>query len=120
MPRVCSTSGNDTPAACTSTTTPAPGLSACEASGAGSSTSSSDSSGPDSRTIWTAFTGGIMSSRPALCGLDGLCSDALPAEVQLVAVTRAGDRPQLMLAGDRVRRRERLVRAVVEDDHAAV
>jgi hypothetical protein len=37
-PRVCSSSGNDTPAACTSTSTPAPGVSGCEASGSGSST----------------------------------------------------------------------------------
>ncbi len=38
-PRVCSTSGNDTPAACTSTTTPLPGVIMCEASGSGTSTS---------------------------------------------------------------------------------
>ena len=36
-PRVWRTSGKDTPAACTSTTTPSPGVSGCEPSGSGSS-----------------------------------------------------------------------------------
>src|SRR4051812_43664478 len=56
-PRVCSTSGNDTPAACTSTTTPLPGVSMCDASGSGTSTTASAESGPSRLVIWTAFTG---------------------------------------------------------------
>ena len=54
-PRVCNSSGKDTPAAWTSTTTPDPGVSMCEASGSGNSTSASALSGPDSSTIWTAL-----------------------------------------------------------------
>ncbi len=56
-PRVCSSSGNETPAACTSTTTPLPGVSGCEASGSGSSASASAERGPLSSVIWTARMG---------------------------------------------------------------
>ena len=54
-PRVCSTSGKETPAASTSTSTPDPGESMCEASGSGTSTTSSAESGPVRSTICTAF-----------------------------------------------------------------
>ena len=53
-PRVCSTSGNDTPAAWTSITTPLPGVSMCDGSGSGRSTSFSALAGPESSTIWRA------------------------------------------------------------------
>ena len=54
-PRVCSTSGNDTPAACTSTTTPPRrACSGCAGSGSGSSTSAARVSGPVSSAIWIA------------------------------------------------------------------
>ena len=56
-PRVCSTSGNDTPAARTSTSTPLPGVSIVVASGSGTSTSFSASSGPLSSVIWIARKG---------------------------------------------------------------
>jgi hypothetical protein len=56
-PRVCSSSGNDTPAACTSTTTPLPGVSMCDASGSGSSAWASAERGPLSSVIWTARMG---------------------------------------------------------------
>src|SRR5689334_7218844 len=57
MPRVCSTSGNDTPAACTSTSTPLPGDMKCEGSGSGMSTSRSAVSGPLRSVICIALTG---------------------------------------------------------------
>ncbi len=60
---VCSSSGKETPAACTSISTPSPGVSMCEASGSGSSTSASALSGPVSSTIWMALMAGIMSER---------------------------------------------------------
>src|SRR5687767_7294249 len=53
-PRVWSTSGNDTPAACTSTTTPLPGVSGCEGSGSGRSVSDRADSGPVRSTICRA------------------------------------------------------------------
>src|SRR3954469_12319954 len=53
-PRVCSTSGKDTPAACTSISTPLPGVSGCEASGSGRSASFRADSGPLRSTIWRA------------------------------------------------------------------
>ena len=65
MPRLCRSSGKETPAAWTSTSTPSPGVSMCEASGSGSSTSCSALSGPVSWVIWIALIGGIMSERPA-------------------------------------------------------
>ena len=54
-PRVWSTSGNDTPAARTSTSTPWPGVDGCDASGSATSTTRSASRGPLSSTIWTAL-----------------------------------------------------------------
>src|SRR6266404_5371414 len=54
-PRVCSTSGKETPAACTSITTPAPGVSMCDGSGSSMSTARNALSGPVSSTIWMAF-----------------------------------------------------------------
>ncbi len=56
-PRVCSSSGNETPAACTSTTTPRPGVSMCDGSGSGSSASASAERGPLSSVICTPRTG---------------------------------------------------------------
>src|SRR4051812_45808741 len=56
-PRVCSTSGNDTPAAWTSMTTPLPGVSMCDAEGSSASTSSRALSGPVSCVIWMARIG---------------------------------------------------------------
>src|SRR3954467_2212577 len=53
-PRVCSTSGNETPAAWTSITTPLPGVSGCDGSGSGRSASVSADSGPLRSVIWTA------------------------------------------------------------------
>src|SRR3954452_11720008 len=53
-PRVCSTSGNETPAECTSTTTPLPGVTMCDGSGSGMSTSSRAPSGPFRFVIWIA------------------------------------------------------------------
>src|SRR5688572_19158410 len=53
-PRVWSTSGNDTPAAWTSTTTPLPGVSGCEGSGSGRSVSDRADSGPVRSTICRA------------------------------------------------------------------
>ena len=53
-PRVWSTSGNETPAACTSTTTPLPGVSMCEGSGSGTSASANAELGPVRSTICTA------------------------------------------------------------------
>jgi hypothetical protein len=57
-PRVWSTSGNETPALCTSTTTPLPGVSMWDGGGSGSSTTRSARSGPLNSTIWTARIGG--------------------------------------------------------------
>src|SRR3954469_3954866 len=54
-PRLWSTSGNETPAASTSTTTPPSGASMCSGPGSGTSTSFR-LEGPDSSTIWTART----------------------------------------------------------------
>ena len=56
-PRVCSSSGKETPAACTSTTTPRPGVMKWDGSGSGSSTSRSASRGPVSSAIWIALMG---------------------------------------------------------------
>ena len=56
-PRVCRSSGNETPAASTSISTPQPGVSMCEASGSGSSARASARSGPSRLTICTARTG---------------------------------------------------------------
>ena len=53
-PRVCSTSGNETPAAWTSTRTPLPGVIGCDGSGSGTSTSRRAVSGPVSSTICCA------------------------------------------------------------------
>ncbi len=50
-PRVWSSSGNETPAAWTSTTTPDPGVSMCDASGSGISAIASAVSGPVSSVI---------------------------------------------------------------------
>src|SRR4051794_14450825 len=60
-PRVWSTSGNDTPAACTSTSTPSPGVSMCDASGSGTSASCSAESGPVRSVIWRARIDGTLS-----------------------------------------------------------
>ena len=57
-PRVCRTSGNETPAASTSTSTPLPGVSMWEASGSGTSASRSAVSGPVRSAIWIALIGG--------------------------------------------------------------
>src|SRR3954447_21160957 len=54
-PRVCSSSGKETPAASTSTSTPLPGVSMCDASGSGTSTSRRADRGPLRSTIWIAF-----------------------------------------------------------------
>src|SRR4051812_43255998 len=64
-PRVCSSSGNETPALSTSMTTPEPGVSGCEGSGSGRSAISSALSGPSRLTIWMAFTRGTLSLRRA-------------------------------------------------------
>ena len=55
-PRVWSTSGNETPAACTSTTTARSPESMCAASGSGRSTTLSASAGPSRSVICTART----------------------------------------------------------------
>src|SRR3954453_17560265 len=60
-PRVCSTSGKETPAARTSTTTPAPGVRSCDASGSGRSAARSAASGPSKLTICTARIGPTVS-----------------------------------------------------------
>src|SRR3954447_13086372 len=57
-PRVWSTSGNDKPAAWTSTRTPAPGVSRCDGPGSGTSASDSAEAGPLSSVIWIARMGG--------------------------------------------------------------
>ena len=57
-PRVCSTSGNETPAAWTSTTHAAARRHRVRRLGLGESTSFSAESGPVSSTIWTARMGG--------------------------------------------------------------
>src|SRR3954447_25753500 len=54
-PRVWSTSGNETPAAWTSTTTPRPGVSRWDGSGSGASASSRASSGPLRLAMWMAL-----------------------------------------------------------------
>ena len=54
-PRVCSNSGNETPAACTSTSTPLPGVIGCDASGSGRSASWSAEAGPVSSVICMAL-----------------------------------------------------------------
>src|SRR5262245_46062946 len=70
-PRVWSTSGNETPAACTSTTTPPSGAIMCAGPGSGRSTSLSAESGPVSSAIWIALIGGNLVGRAgrALRGL---------------------------------------------------
>src|SRR5947209_10754808 len=100
-PRVCRTSGNETPAACTSTTTPRPGVSMCVGSGSGTSTSSSARSGPSRFTIWTARTArDPMSARRCLLPARA-CEDATTdpecaaADVQAVGVLRQRDVPEL-------------------------
>ena len=50
-PRVCSTSGNATPAACTSISTPAPGVNGWSASGSGRSAIDNADRGPLSSVI---------------------------------------------------------------------
>src|SRR3712207_3305371 len=57
-PRVCSSSGYDTPAAWTSTTTPAPGVIGWDGPGSGSSAGRSAPAGPLSSAIWRAFMAG--------------------------------------------------------------
>src|SRR4051794_21082409 len=54
-PRVWSTSGKATPAACTSITTPEPGVSGCSAGGSGRSATDRADPGPLSSGIWSAF-----------------------------------------------------------------
>src|SRR5215210_3300390 len=66
-PRVCSTSGNDTPAACTSITTPLPGVSGCDGSGSGRSTCSRADSGPVRSAICTARMARERTSRGRTC-----------------------------------------------------
>src|SRR4051794_2930526 len=86
-PRVWSTSGNETPAACTSTTTPAPGVSRCDASGSGTSASRSALSGPVRSTIW-------MARMPRAYGAGlGLARAAAPAAAAAARRTGAADRP---------------------------
>src|SRR4051812_24977586 len=60
-PRVWSTSGNETPAACTSTSTPSPGVSMWDGSGSGMSTSFRAPSGPLRSTIWIARMAAFLS-----------------------------------------------------------
>src|SRR4051794_38284098 len=62
-PRVWRSSGNDTPAACTSTTTPRPGVIGCDGFGSGSSTSFSAPGGPLRSTIWIALTARTLHDR---------------------------------------------------------
>src|SRR5439155_10475515 len=86
MPRVWSSSGNDAPAACTSTITSLPGKSWCEASGSGSSTSFRPVSGPLSSTICTAFILNLpaplaaprFGGGHAIAHLPGASSDSTP------------------------------------------
>src|SRR3954470_1617467 len=84
-PRVCSTSGNDTPAACTSTSTPLPGVSMCDGSGSGRSASFNALAGPERSTIWRARmaatsiapAGTSCMTTPRLCLLAGTAALAL-------------------------------------------
>src|ERR1700759_263450 len=61
-PRVCSSSGKETPADLTSTTIPLPGVIGCSWDGSGTSASFSAVAGPERSVIWTArICAGILS-----------------------------------------------------------
>src|SRR5689334_12892616 len=87
-PRVCSTSGKETPAARTSITTPSP-------PGSGMSTSLSADSGPLSSTIWIARI-----RRRLRASIRRLAGDAAAARVHLLDLRRelclavGGQRPE--------------------------
>src|SRR4051812_35060258 len=107
-PRVCSTSGNDTPAAWTSTMTPAPGVSRCDGSGSDTSTSDSAEAGPVSSVIWIARIGaGGRYRRDEGAGEHG----DLAAQLGPCAVERGDD----VVAGlhRHLRREQHLARAEV-------
>src|SRR5215207_5379722 len=71
-PRVWRTSGNATPAACTSISTPLPGVSMWDGSGSGRSTCARAERGPVRSTIWTARMRQVLPRR------DGSGREAAP------------------------------------------
>src|SRR3954471_7504141 len=110
-PRVWSTSGNETPAAWTSTTTPRPGVSRWEGSGSGASTSSRASSGPLRLAMWMAlmWAGAYQSWRRGTFGTERAMSvPLLPSDEEArrlapkprsVAWCYAGDARTMLGAG---------------------
>src|SRR5690349_21541701 len=110
-PRVCSSSGKDTPAARTSTTTPRPGVIGWLGSGSGSSASASAPSGPLSSVIWTARIGG-GSYRREVQARDGR---HLGADLVAHAVERVHERVAVLAGLHRhLRGDEHLARAEVD------
>src|SRR4051794_31972562 len=88
-PRVCSTSGNDTPAACTSIRTPLPGVSMCDGSGSGSSTSFIALAGPDRSTIWRARMAQLLSCR----GVQAYVTRSVPLSLAALAAAALAAAP---------------------------